>query len=221
MLRRKRPPEKHVAYFALVEACRSADCPICRLVTQRVAKYFETLLFEGICNEDFINQFRAAYGFCNHHAHQFAASNDGLAIALTHRDLLAVTLAGVRAKGLRYLAKQATQACLICDIAREEETRHLTVFLDFFPDPEFKMLVLASAGLCVPHYRTLLARRKTIPAWFQDFQMEAYTTLMRQLDRYLESCNFSSGAPQPPLTEAESLAWQKAVRLLFGHAGQR
>jgi hypothetical protein len=220
MPRKKPMPAKHLAYFTMIDACRSKECPICWLVKKQIENYFDTLLYENVNDIGFRNRFRADYGFCNYHTYKFASYNDGLAVALTHRDLLKMTLDGLNTRGNRYLMQQETKGCLVCQMSAEEEIRDITVICDFLHDPEFKNAFLGSEGLCLPHYRGLVKQSNVLPHWLTEFQLRQYAELLQQLERYLESCNFSLGDQRPVLTREESLVWQKVVNMLFGYEGR-
>lgn len=214
-------PSKHIAYFAVRDACQTQECPICWLVNKHIENYFDTLLYENVNDSGFRNRFRTNYGFCNYHTYQFASYNDGLAIALTHRDLLSAALDGLQSQSQRYLEQPVPTGCLVCELAAEEERRNLMVIVDFLPDAEFQTALLASAGLCLPHYRGLIKQMRVAPpAWLAEFQLRMYAELLQQLDRYLESCNFSLGDRRPILNREESLVWQRAVKMLLGYEGR-
>lgn len=213
---------KHLAYFAVLEACESGECPVCKLITTGIEQYFETLLYENVNDRGVRMRFRANFGFCNEHTYQFATYNDGLAIALTHRDLFVEMLGSLpdSKKSLSLLTRQTTR-CEVCEVAADLERRNLALIQQYAHDPEFQQHFRASVGLCFPHYQALLDRYPDEPpAWITAFHQERYTQLLAAIDRYLESCNFSLGDQRPVLTREESLCWQKLVRTLYGCRGK-
>jgi len=45
---KQRAPDTHLAYHALSRALQADGCPICRLATDAVRHYFDTLLYEAV-----------------------------------------------------------------------------------------------------------------------------------------------------------------------------
>jgi hypothetical protein len=214
--------DKHMTYFALLEACTSAVCPICTLMATGIERYFDSLLYEYVNDIGMREKFRQDFGFCNYHTYQFISYNDGLAIALTHRDLLIEVLRRLDTpRGTQALLKRDTNRCEVCELALKLEDNNLTIMLSHLPDEKFQQRFRASEGLCLPHYKALLVRGgKTLPAWIHAFHQEKYQVLLTAIDRYLESCNFSLGDRRPVLTREESLCWQKLVRVLTSYQGK-
>jgi hypothetical protein len=122
MLRKKPMPAKHIAYFAMLETCKSGECPVCTLITAGIEQYFETLLYENVNDSGVRMRFRPNFGFCNEHTYQFTAYNDGLTIALTHRDLLVEMIGSLPDPKKRdtLLTRQATR-CEACEVAADLE----------------------------------------------------------------------------------------------------
>jgi len=213
-------PEKHLSYFAVLDAFNSKECPVCFLVKQQIEKYFDNLLYEDVNDIIFRREFRKNHGFCNYHSYKFLSYNDGLAISLTHRDLIVDVIEGLKSKSIKYLSKRGSDKCIVCDLAKEAEERYASVIIEYMDDEDFQSKLLSSEGLCVPHYKTLLTKMKSPPKWLTDFHLKRYKDILSRLDKYLDSCNFSLGEKCPVLTNNEKLIWQKTVKMLFGFEGR-
>jgi hypothetical protein len=215
---KKETPPKHLPYFKLTEACRKEGCPVCRLVEEWVGGYFGGLLYERVNDPAFRKRFRENGGFCNHHSYRFMSYRDGLAVALTHRDLLGDWIEAV-AKN-RKPPGSGEAGCIVCEDSRRAERRYLETLAGYIDDPEFGEIFRSSEGLCLPHYAMLRERARPVPGWLAEFQQERYRSLLALLDRFLDSCNFSRGEAKPALDPEEELVWKKAVRIIQGYEGQ-
>jgi len=214
--------EKHLSYFAILDSFNSGECPVCSLVKEQIERYFENLLHENINDVSFRKEFRKNYGFCNYHSYKFLSYNDGLAISLTHRDLIIDKIEKLKAGNIKHSLKKKiiSTNCIVCKLAKEAEERYISVIIEYLNDEEFKSKLLLSEGLCIPHYEILLTEMKSPPKWFTDFHIKRYKEILSKLDRYLDSCNFSLGEKCPALTNNEKLIWKKVVKMLFGFNGR-
>ncbi len=212
--------EKHLPYFKVLDSFNAKECPICFLMRSGIEKYFDSLLYENINNASFRKKFRDNHGFCNYHSYQFLGYNDGLAISLTHRELLIDMIERLEAKSIKYPSRKKSDMCIVCELSKETEVRHISVMIEYLDDKEFKSKLLASEGLCIPHYEMLSAQIKVLPKWFADFHIKRYKEVLGKLDKYLDNCNFSLGDKRPLLAYDEQLIWKKTVKILFGFEGK-
>jgi len=214
--------EKHLSYFAVLDSFNSKECPVCFLVKKRIEKYFDDLLYENVNDISFRKEFLKNCGFCNYHSYKFLSYNDGLAVSLTHRDLVVDWIKRLKAGSIKYsLRKKLIDAnCIVCRLAKEAEERYISIIIKYLDDEEFKSKFLLSEGLCIPHYEILLTKMKAPPRWFSDFHVKRYEEILSKLDRYLDSCNFSLGEKRPALANDEELIWKKVVKMLFGFEGK-
>jgi len=211
--------EKHLPYFELVGSFNAKECPICFLIRDRIERYFDNLLYENINDSSFRKQFRENHGFCNYHSYKFLRYNDGLAISLTHRDLLIDMKEELKAGKIRYSSSKKKK-CIICELAKKAEERYILLIKEYLDDEEFKSQFLLSEGLCVSHYEILLAKMKFPPQWLTDFHIKKYEEILAKIDRYIDSCNFSLGDKRPLLIDGEKLIWKKVIKILFGYEGK-
>lgn len=208
-------PEKHIPYFALVDALETSGCPICTQVETGLKKYLDTLLYEGINDVGFRRRLRKNRGFCSYHAHLFRACNDGLAVALTHRNLLADAIEAAASRR-QNRPRHAAEQCLLCELIAESETRHLAVLIDFIEDENLQNAFLGSDGLCLPHFKRLLEKCKNVPAWLREFQIRRYRELLVAIDTFIDACNASTPRTEASLSPKEKNAWKNVIDMLYG-----
>lgn len=211
--------DKHNAFFQLMEACAGSECPICRLARLRLERYFEGLLYEKVNDPELRRRFRSAGGFCNPHSFQFLGFHDGLAGSILYRDLLNTWLE----RRLDFPVARSSGVlpdCPACRVKSRSEESSLSLLSDFLEDAQLKQAVLCSDGLCLPHFamlaKVLQAGRRAIPRWLMDFQLELVAKIVRELDSYLESCNFTLAKGKPALSREQELAWKKAIHKAAG-----
>lgn len=80
--------QKHMAYYNLRDALAKPGCPICRLVSDAVAHYLETLLYENVNDPGIRADLRRSNGFCPHHAGLLRDHGDPLGHAIIYGDLI-------------------------------------------------------------------------------------------------------------------------------------
>jgi hypothetical protein len=212
--------EKHLPYFELLDSFGARECPICFLTKAAVERYFDNLLYENVNDAGFRKSFRENQGFCNSHAHKFASYNDGLAISITHKDLLSDALGELASRARKLPSRKKQGRCIVCELIKDTEERHISVIIDYLEDQEFKNRFASSEPLCVPHLKLFLKKMKAPPKWFLDFHLKKYEHLLASLARYIDSCNVSLGDQQPRLSHDDKLIWRKVVNTLFGFEGK-
>lgn len=206
-----------IYYHEILESMPVPDgCPVCARAEAHLKKYFEVFLPDGINSVDFALRFRESYGFCNHHAYQFASFRDTTALTFTHKDLLDRQIESIRGKSdaLRKLGK-----CSVCEMTLDDEELALAVFALFAEDTEMKAAYLKSGGFCVPHYRRLQELARKLPAYVADFQEQKWKELSALAGKYLDYCNGSLGDRRPVLNDEEKVVWKKLVRFTMGYEG--
>jgi hypothetical protein len=214
--------EKHLPFFAILDALENNECPICFLTVKSIESYFNSLLYENITDIGFRSKFRKQNGFCNFHSYKFFKYNDSLAILLTYKDLLVQKINEYNKKNLIIKTKKNKhKECLICDLAKDIEQRYILEIIDHLNDIEFKNKFIKSEGLCIQHFEFVLSKLKKIPKWFFDFQISKYKTLMDQINKSLEASNFSKSKNRPVLSIEEAGAWKKIIKIISGFEGMQ
>jgi hypothetical protein len=212
--------EKHIAYFELVDALGTDFCAICYLVEKGIDKYFQHLLYENINDIGFRKTFLKNNGFCNYHSYKFMDYHDGLAIALTHKEILLTELEKIRNDKLKF-QKTKRSRCQICSLSTETENTYLTVMYEYLEDNQMKNKFINSAGLCIPHLEMFMTKYRKTPIWFREFHINRYAEVINLLNKYLDSQNYSLGEARPVLDKKEELIWKKLIRLIYGYKGRQ
>jgi hypothetical protein len=213
--------EKHSAFFRLVEACTSGDCPVCHLCSRRVAQYFDGLLYEKVNDPEMRRRFRSAGGFCGPHSVQFMGRHDGLAGSILYRDLLSSWLERRSAFPVQD-SSGALDDCPACQTKERTEDSFLSLLTDYLQDQQLKQALSSSAGLCLPHLSLLEGRlqavRATLPGWLVDLQTSLVERIAADLEAYISSCNFSLSRKGPIQGKEGEAAWEKAIFLISGRS---
>jgi len=212
--------EKHIPYFEVMDSLEVNECPICYLISDRIEKYFDTLLYEQITDFGFRKEFSKNQGFCKFHSYKFLSYNDGLAVSLTHRDLIENAINEFSTKKIKLFRKlfkiENKKTCMVCKYQNKIEKHYISVLNDYLDDLELKNKFLSSEGLCIFHYRILFKMNSNLPDWFRQFHINKYKELLRQIDKYIDSCNCTLGDKRPELNNNEKTIWKTAVKILFG-----
>ncbi len=213
--------EKHLPFFAILDALDNNECPICFLIKKSIEGYFESLLYENITDISFRSKFRKQNGFCNFHSYKFFKYNDSLAVLLTYKDLLVQKINEYNKNLSIKTKKNKHKECLICELANDIEKRYISEIIDHLNDIEFKNNFINSEGLCIQHFELVIAKLKKIPKWFFDFHNLKYKKLLEQINKSLEASNFSKGNKRPVLSIEEASAWKRIVRIISGFEGMK
>jgi hypothetical protein len=214
-------------YRQVLETLPGESCPACREVMAATDEYLRRTLYGRITDRRFRASFDAADGFCRDHARRLAAFSDGLAISLLYetplreslqrkgvRQRLEERLSSLRPGGRRYRGFPVTGNCPACDREREWEAHYLTVIARFWDQAELREAYERSPGLCLPHYRALV-KKKRPPSWLEAFQKEKADRLLKRIHRFVEYSNAAT-ADRPRLSRDEQLSWKEVLRFLYG-----
>jgi len=167
-------PNKHVVAHQVFEALGEGGCPVCRLGLKAVWRDLDALSYECVNDPVSRAELRAARGFCNYHAWQFADEiHDGLGTAIIYRDITNTMLHVLGAADLRpaSLAAQLApqQECPACRGLERSCRRYLDTLLEQMSDPSFRAHYVACDGLCLPHLVEGLQRARS----WRDFDLLA------------------------------------------------
>jgi hypothetical protein len=206
-------PEKHINWFALEKACEKPLCPVCTIVSDRSTRYIDNMLFEHVSDRGFRAKFREAGGFCAHHARGLDSFRDGLAVAILGADILEDNLPHLA----RGKPKKATGSCPACAETARVESEFLG-FIAGCTDEEFITFFTASQGLCVPHYRTLTALVRRVPAWLERFQIDRFKSLLERSKRFIDCSAWGRQADFDALCEEDRVVWKELALVLRGTA---
>lgn len=213
--------EKHLAFFNLIDAVQSDRCPVCYRARLREKRYFETLLYENVNNREFRAELRAAGGFCAAHAHRLKASNDGLAIAVMHLELLE-TAAGNGALPPETVPRRRAsrraepeRRCPVCRVVEQEAHSTITLIGRYAADQEFLAAYRDSPGLCLPHFARLVEKSNRSHPAIAEHQQQRLEQLIRLTRRFIDSENATSSESHA-LSREERLVWKRIIDHYYG-----
>lgn len=209
--------EKHIPYFELMDSLSEKVCPVCYLVRNKVERYFSNLLYENVNDVPFRKRFRENKGFCKYHSYQFLSYNDGLAISLTHRDIISDVIEEIRKKEFKYFSRRKKSKCIVCEFSGEMEENYISAIIDYLDDVQFRTKFVTSQGLCVPHYKILFEMNKKLPTWIKEYHINKYTDLLYRLDKFIDSCNYTNKDKQPSTNNDREIIWKEVITVLFGY----
>lgn len=153
-------------YYDLVDACRQAGCPVCRLALVAVHRYLDSMNYDSVNDPGFQRLTDAADGFCNQHAAQWLRQANVLGTAMIYtrvldrltpalRDLRyrrsGALLGGLLSHDDAFEALRPSGACPACLHLAEVEQAALKTFTSSLGDAGLRAAYVDSAGLCVPH----------------------------------------------------------------------
>jgi Family of unknown function (DUF6062) len=228
--------------YNLLEACRAAGCPICRLEQKSVERYLDHQFYENVNSPAWRDRLRASQGFCYEHAWLGVNGRlgDALGYSIIYRDILNSVLTELNGQGssvppprrgnslLRQMPEAARnlvekmltaltprKRCPACD-HRDETTRStLAVLVDELETPEMRNALQASEGLCLPHLRLALERVKGLSSCetLLTLHREKLESLRAELDEFIRKNDYQA------IKEGfgkEGDAWLRAIGMIVG-----
>src|SRR6185295_5514148 len=172
---------KSAGYYDLRQAFGEPGCALCRLLAQAADSYIDGVLWELVNDPELRQELNQTRGYCREHAWLLVRHGASLGAAIMMKDiidtLLRVAEAGKfepPAFSLRQLfnsaqpssataklaADLAAQAfCPVCVKVQTTEAYYLAALRQHFSGPDnLAANYRASAGLCLPHFRLVLAQ---------------------------------------------------------------
>jgi len=212
--------DKHINFFGLQKAAEQPGCPLCRIVNDRAEWYIDNLLFEHVSDRGFRALHRAAGGFCPFHSRNLVSFRDGLAVAILGRDILEDRITSFEKKKIW----QPKGRCPIC-LERERIEEEYLSFLascggDSAEEKELCAAIMASEGLCAPHYSGLLftpkGRPRTVPKWIREFHESKFKDLLGRVSQFIEFSAYGRQDEFAALSEKDQVVWKEAAAALRG-----
>jgi len=237
---RRREPDKHTAYFDLLEACRQDGCPVCTLTLAAVAHYLDAIIYESVNDPATRLELVAAMGYCNAHSWKLRDMGAALGATIMYRDVVRQTAnalerregprlfsgrrrmgwlrAGARARG-RDFADPHT-GCPACHIREHAELLYLQVLLEHVGETETANAFRGSAGLCLVHLdkATAIARKRAALKSLFKLEGELLRALDAELSEFARKHDYRFRGEK---IGAEGDAWIRAIGLVAGKPGIR
>jgi hypothetical protein len=229
---------KALSYYDLMEACGRPGCPVCRLLEADSARFFDALLYERFTDPRIQTALIASRGLCSIHGAQLMDENRGaFAIAFLNEVLVSALIdtldsaaapQGAQSRLTRLLgfpldaAARTAQAlapekpCMCCEALHQNEARYLDVFAEALTEVGMLKTYGESDGLCLPHFRMLVANIDD-PAALEQL-IAAQRAIWRRLEDALEAfiARHEFSADDQVLTDTEASSWRQALNQLMG-----
>lgn len=155
---------RHMTCHNLMDAMKKPGCFVCRLVSETVDRYLDTLLYENVNDVGVRKNLRESNGFCPKHAWLLCEYGDPLGHSIIYGDLVDGVLDSLKgllvspphplSKTTNSHAKRLLpgQKCPACLVARGAQERYIVVLLEeLASDPMFEVKFASSSGLCLRH----------------------------------------------------------------------
>ena len=217
-----------VLYIELLEALQAEGCAICRLARRASESYLRALIYEGVTDVKLREALRDARGLCVRHGWRMAGHRGAvLGTAIIYRDVINTLVKALEANAdprarlfrrgqpelSRALAPSA--ACPACLLEQDAEHRAAKILLNHIDDQAIADAYRKAGGLCLPHLQITIAHAsqsavKELVAW----QAEVWSQLRGELDELIRKHDYRFQSE--PVTEAESIAWERAVAAIAG-----
>lgn len=219
-----------VLYHELLEALQAEGCPVCRLARRASDSYLRALIYEGVTDVKLREALRDARGLCEGHARRMTGQRGAvLGTAIIYRDVINTLVKALEAnaespsrlfrRGLPELSRVLAPSaeCPACLLEQDAEHRSAKILLSHMDDQAIADAYRKAGGLCLPHFQIAIghagqAAIKELAGW----QTEAWRRLRGELDELIRKHDYRFQSE--PVTEAESVAWERAVAALVGEA---
>ena len=226
----------------LLDACREAGCPVCRVERAGVERYLENQFYENVNSPRWRERLRTSLGFCHEHAWLAVDRRlgDALGFSILYRDLVNTVLKKLDEggtpprpgrhwtsllrqvpEGMRTLMESMLTAmtpakrCPACE--HRDELRHstLTVLAKALGSEEMAFALQSSAGLCLPHLIGTLeqVREESLFERLLSIHRSKLEHLRAEMDEFMRKSDYRQiDAGFGP----EGDAWLRAIAQLTG-----
>lgn len=228
--------------YKLLEACRQAGCPVCRVEQESVERYLDNQFYEHVNSPRWRDRLRASLGFCHEHAWLAVDKRLGDALGFTiiyhdvvnniHRQIKELDHPAPSPKhGMSVLRKLPERArdtlakmlqiilphkrCPACEHRDEAIRTILSALLEELRKSEMTDALRASDGLCLPHLRLALeqVRDGSVLDKLLTIQREKLENLRDELAEFIRKSDYQ-------LIDKgfgrEGDAWLRAIDLVAG-----
>lgn len=142
---------RHSTFYDILEALGQPGCAICTLVARTRWRYLDSLAYENVNDPGVRARLRQSLGFCNRHAWYFVETvREVFGAAIIYRDILHTvqrsTLGAAVSTGPEPIAP-----CPACTAEWQAADDALQVLTDALDEPDLRLAVEQSEGLCAPH----------------------------------------------------------------------
>lgn len=233
-------PAHDVLYLELLEALQAGGCAICRLARRAGDSYLHALIHEGVTDVKLREALRDARGLCHRHAWRLGHQRGAvLGTAIVYRDVVNTLTGALETQGcqpsegwqplrgwrpLRLLGRAPSglartlapaAPCPACVLEADAEQRTAKILLKHHEDAAVSDAYVAAGGLCLPHFQVTLSHAgPAATRLLAARQAQAWRRLRDELDELIRKHDHRF--QHEPLTEAERVAWQRAIAAAAG-----
>lgn len=223
----RRGSEKHIDYFAVLDAFREAKlCALCELEDRSVRMYLDSLLYESVNDAGVRANLVRSRGYCRRHAHLLLEFANGLGTAILYLDQVRQYLQfleGLRGPDAKLRRKKEQEwnhhaLCPACAIQAQSRRGQVGTLLAWLDDPEMREAFEQSPGLCVPHLLFVLDQAEDTDQrdYLIAVQTRMFSTLADELAEYCRKHDYRFLADG---FGKEGDSWQRAVNMMVGING--
>lgn len=221
----KKSPEKHMPYFAVLEALATArGCPLCSLERTTLQRHIDSLLYEKVNDPLVRRQWAASRGYCHRHANMLAERDGAFGMAILYHGLVEAFREALDSSVFRRVPSRRAKAwnvwethadCPACRVQAESRARRIEVLLAGLDNPEMREALEKSAGFCVPHFLAVIrqSRSREQMASIIEAHRGKYAELACDLAEFQRKHNYRH-AHEKMGKEADS--WNRAIRMIVG-----
>lgn len=208
---------KFVGYHDLLKVMEKPSCPACFIVRRSLQGYLGVAFIEELTSPEFREPLRASFGYCEEHSDYVKAAARNrlkkMGIAIVYEDVLARVQDFFR----RHHAVPLVANCPLCKLQDDVNAYVVRLIADYCGDSEFQKHYAASAGVCLPHYRSI-ARLLTGDAreFFLDDHRKKLSALLGHLQEFIRKYDYRFSHEK--MTNEETHSWKNAVRFIVGEA---
>lgn len=209
----RKPKERHLPYYHLLNALREEGCPVCASAERRTARYIDGLLYERVTDVPTRLELRETLGFCGPHAQLLLQAGDDLGPAIIYQDLLEhLDWEGLASGTFR----KEDEECPACRYALHVAENHLLTLIDYADDAELLSCLERSQGLCLHHLLRLviLAGDRAEIARVLEIHRKKLEELQRDLSELIRKHDYRF--VREPRTEGERTCLHRAIRFFTG-----
>ena len=216
--------EKNISHMHVLDAVeKSKNCPLCDLDNASVRKYISDMLYESVNDRTLRKRLEKQKGFCSFHGELILEHGDALGIAILHTDQIQLLLdylnsAGSifsKIKNIDHSGWTDHSGCIICEVRREAEKRHIDNFIELMDDDTMKNYLEKFPGFCAKHLFKVLEKldKPEHVKYLLKLHVERYESLLADLKEFCRKNDYRFRT-EPAGKEADS--WQKTVYVVSG-----
>jgi hypothetical protein len=228
------------SYYDMLEALPKPGCAICNLLLVHTHRYIDAILYECVLDPDIQTAFRARRGLCNEHSWYLTRFKGvQLGVAILYEAALEEIVQLIEQNGIEPVIRSTVErflgpnnrhgaalgerlaphtTCFVCKSVALAEQRYVEVITRHITDAPLCEAYRNSEGLCLPHFRQVLAQvhhsdhLKTIVS----IQKSIWLKLKTELSELIRKHSYEY-AHEPMGDEMNS--WLRAIARLAGERG--